>query len=70
MTRGLPQTLAYETVLRDGMTADSHDPAGIYVGTRSGKLFASADDGESWRTVADALPAISCVKVGVVGATA
>jgi photosystem II stability/assembly factor-like uncharacterized protein len=67
LSKGLPQQRAYETVLRDALAADTHEPAGIYVGTRGGKLFASADDGESWRTVADALPSISCVKAAVVG---
>lgn len=64
---GLPQRGAYETVLRDALTADSHDPAGIYVGTRSGKLFASADEGANWREIADGLPSIACVKAAVVG---
>ena len=43
--RGLPQKRAYETVLRDAMTADSFDPVGIYFGTRSGQLFGSRDEG-------------------------
>ena len=64
---GLPQERAFESVLRDGLTADTHDPAGIYFGTRSGKLFASSDDGESWKEIADALPSICCVKAAVVG---
>lgn len=68
LTAGLPQEDAYETVLRDAMAADAHDPAGIYFGTRSGKVYASADDGESWTRIADALPAIVCVKTGTVGA--
>jgi hypothetical protein len=66
---GLPQQDAYENVLRDALTADTHDPAGIYVGTRGGKLFASADDGEQWKEIADALPPICCVKAAVVGAS-
>jgi len=37
--RGLPQKRAYETVLRDAMTADSFDPVGIYFGTRSGQIL-------------------------------
>ena len=64
---GLPQERAFESVLRDGLAADTHDPAGIYFGTRSGKLFASADDGKSWKEIADALPSICCVKAAVVG---
>ena len=67
LSAGLPQRGAYETVLRDALTADSLDPAGIYVGTRSGKLYGSADGGDSWREIADGLPSIACVKAAVVG---
>ena len=55
-------------MLRDALAADSMDPAGIYFGTRNGKLYGSADDGSSWREIADALPPIVCVKAAVVGA--
>ncbi len=68
LANGLPQKDAYETVLRDALTADSHHSAGIYFGTRSGKLFGSADHGESWTEIADGLPSIVCVKAAVVGA--
>jgi photosystem II stability/assembly factor-like uncharacterized protein len=67
LTQGLPQRDAYETVLRDGLTADTLSPAGIYFGTRSGKLFGSADDGDSWMEIADGLPSIACVKAVVIG---
>jgi photosystem II stability/assembly factor-like uncharacterized protein len=67
LTDGLPQHDAYETILRDGLASDSMDPAGLYFGTRSGKLFASANDGDSWSEIADALPSICCVKAAVVG---
>ena len=67
LTKGLPQRGAFETVLRDSLTTDSHDPAGIYFGTRNGKLFGSADEGESWRRIADALPSIVCVKAVSLG---
>ena len=65
LTDGLPQEDAYETVLRDAMTADSLDPAGIYFGTRNGKLYGSRDSGDSWREIADSLPPIVCVKSAV-----
>lgn len=65
LTEGLPQKNAYETVLRDAMTADSMDDAGIYFGTRSGKLFGSTDDGATWREIADSLPPIVCVKTAL-----
>ena len=45
LTNGLPQEDAYETVLRDALAADTHDSAGVYFGTRSGKVYASADGG-------------------------
>lgn len=66
LTRGLPQRGAFETVLRDALTTDSLDPAGVYFGTRSGKLFGSRDGGASWRLLADGLPPVVCVKAAVV----
>jgi len=60
--RGLPQTGAYETVLRDALSADKFDSPGIYFGTRSGKLFGSADGGTTWTEIADGLPPVVCVK--------
>jgi photosystem II stability/assembly factor-like uncharacterized protein len=65
LTRGLPQSDAYENVLRDALAADSFDSAGIYFGTRSGKLFGSRDSGASWTEMADGLPPIVCVKTGL-----
>jgi hypothetical protein len=62
LTRGLPQKGAYETVVRDAMAIDSMDPAGIYFGTRSGQIFASIDEGKSWRKLFEGLPAVVCVK--------
>ena len=65
LSSGLPQEGAYETVLRDGMCTDSADPAGVYFGTRSGKVYASADDGDSWNLVHEGLPPVVCVKAAV-----
>ena len=69
LTRGLPQTGAYENVLRDALTADSFDSAGIYFGTRSGKLYGSRDEGATWTEIAAAFPPIVCVKTGTGGAS-
>jgi hypothetical protein len=63
---GLPDRNAYFSVLRDAFATDTLDPAGFYFGTRGGQLFASADEGESWRSIADWLPAVLCVKAAVV----
>ncbi|MEA2491444.1 MAG: hypothetical protein QOH21_3236 [Acidobacteriota bacterium] len=65
MSGGLPDHDAYETVLRDAMAVDPLGPTGVYFGTRSGKLFASADEGESWTALADGLPPIVAVKTAV-----
>jgi photosystem II stability/assembly factor-like uncharacterized protein len=67
LTRGLPQKNALETVLRDGLAADSLDPAGIYFGTRSGKVYGSTDEGKSWQMILEGVPAVVCVKAAVVG---
>jgi photosystem II stability/assembly factor-like uncharacterized protein len=67
LAKGLPQVHAYETVLRDALDCDALNPAGVYFGTRSGKLFGSADGGASWSLVMGGLPAILCVKAAVVG---
>src|SRR6201987_5484681 len=51
LSRGLPQKRAYETVLRDAMTADSLDPVGIYFGTRNGEIYGSTDEGKRWKKI-------------------
>jgi hypothetical protein len=67
LMRGLPQKGAFETVLRDAMTTDSLDPAGIYFGTRSGQLYGSADEGKTWKKILEGLPPVICVKTADVG---
>lgn len=66
LMRGLPQKRAYETVLRDAMTTDLLDPVGIYLGTRSGQLFASNDEGKNWDRILGGLPSILCVRCAAV----
>jgi photosystem II stability/assembly factor-like uncharacterized protein len=67
LTRGLPQKNALETVVRDALATDTCDPAGVYFGTRSGKVYGSNDDGNSWQTIMEGLPAVVCVKAALVG---
>jgi hypothetical protein len=62
LSEGLPQEGAYETVLRDALDTDEGEPAGVYFGTRSGKVYASADDGDTWSLVREGLPPVVCVK--------
>ena len=51
--------------LADGGPGDL-DPAGLYFGTRTGQLFASSDEGDSWQALAEWLPPVVCVKAAVV----
>jgi len=62
LSRGLPQKRAYETVLRDAITADAFDSVGIYFGTRSGQLFGSCDEGRTWKKILEGLPSVVCVR--------
>ena len=66
LDKGLPQADAWLTVLRDGFAADRLQPTGLYVGTRTGEVFASADAGGSWRELTTHLPPVLCVKTAVV----
>jgi len=62
LSRGLPQAHAYVTVLREAMDVDGMPACGVYFGTTSGHLFASADQGEHWQCIAEFLPRILSVK--------
>jgi photosystem II stability/assembly factor-like uncharacterized protein len=63
---GLPQRDAHLGVLREGMAIDSLDVPGLYFGTSTGQVFASADEGETWSEIASYLPPIASVEVAVV----
>jgi photosystem II stability/assembly factor-like uncharacterized protein len=68
LRRGLPQQNALFGVLRQAMAVDRLDPAGVYFGTGTGSLFASADEGESWSQIATHLPPILSVETLVLDA--
>jgi hypothetical protein len=67
LSKGLPQEAAYETILRDGFSADALNPTGLYFGTRNGRLYGSRDGGASWIQIAGGLPGIVCVKAYALG---
>ena len=58
---GLPDA-AWTAVMRDAACADEGDPTGVYVGTRDGCVYASADEGDTFTLVADHLPDVLCVR--------
>jgi photosystem II stability/assembly factor-like uncharacterized protein len=62
MRDGLPQEACYFTVLRQAMARDEREPVGLYFGTNSGSVFASLDEGESWREIARHLPTILSIE--------
>jgi photosystem II stability/assembly factor-like uncharacterized protein len=60
---GLPSR-AWFTVKRQAMAVDRDaDSVGVYFGTTSGELWASSDEGGSWRCIAAHLPEIYCVEI-------
>ena len=65
MGKGLPQEDAFMGVYRDGMCSDQLQPAGIYFGTNTGQLYASADDGDSWKLITQNLPPVTSVSAAV-----
>ena len=67
LTTGLPQRDAHLTVLRDAFTGDGQQPAGLYFGTRTGEVYASADDGDTWWLIAEHLPPVLSVRAGATG---
>ena len=65
---GLPQGNTYFGVLRQAMATDRLEPAGVYFGTSTGSLYASADEGDNWTCVAQHLPTVLSVETMVVEA--
>ena len=66
LDKGLPQEGAHVGVLREAMAIDGYDDPGLYFGTSTGQVFASADEGDSWNEIAGYLPGIWSVEVAVV----
>jgi hypothetical protein len=48
--------------MRDAMCTDDHDRVGLYLGARNGSVWASPDEGESWRQIVANLPDVVCVR--------
>ncbi len=64
MGEGLPAKDCFFTVLRQAMAVDAQS-AGVYFGTNSGSVFATADEGDNWAEIARHLPTVLCVEVAV-----
>jgi photosystem II stability/assembly factor-like uncharacterized protein len=59
---GFPREHGYFTVKRQAMTSDQGDPLGLYLGTTSGQVWGSHDEGQTWTKLADYLPQIVAVE--------
>ena len=60
--KGFPTYQAWFTVLRQALAGDRCDPAGLYVGTTGGDVWASRDEGGSWKRIAQHLPQVNCIE--------
>ncbi|MBN8729412.1 MAG: glycosyl hydrolase [Acidobacteria bacterium] len=60
--KGMPDSNAWWTVFRQAMTADTEKRVGLYFGTTQGAVWASRDEGESWKAIAEGLPRIQSVE--------
>jgi hypothetical protein len=65
LAKGLPKGARSE-VMREGMSTDRLDPAGIYFGTTAGEVWASADEGKSWERIAQYLPPVMSVSTATI----
>ena len=61
---GFPEERSWWTVKRQCLAVDGYDPLGVYIGTSSGEVWFSRDEGENWRCIARGLPYIYSVEVG------
>jgi hypothetical protein len=52
-------------IYRENLSNDGLEPAGVYLGTNTGKVFFSPDEGDSWKKVADNLPPVTSVEAAV-----
>jgi len=66
LSDGLPGTPYFGAVLRDALCTDDAEVAGVYFGTRNGDVYASPDEGDTWRLVASHLPDVLCVRAAEV----
>jgi hypothetical protein len=62
---GLPDS-CWVAVMRDAACVDALEPAGVYVGTRDGCVYASADEGSTFTLVADHLPDVLSLRAAEV----
>jgi hypothetical protein len=65
LSDGLPDRY-YNAVLRDAFCADDAEPVGLYLGTRNGEVWASADEGAHWSLLAGQLADVLSVRAATI----
>jgi photosystem II stability/assembly factor-like uncharacterized protein len=55
---GFPPEHGYFTVKRQAMCASKGSPLGLFLGTTCGQIWASQNEGQSWKRIVDYLPEI------------
>jgi hypothetical protein len=65
LTKGLPGPNDFQSAYREALDTDPLDPAGVYVGTSNGEVYASADFGDTWQRLPGTLPPILSVTAAV-----
>ncbi len=65
---GLPAEGFWSLPLRDAFSSDSGEPLGLYLGTRSGEVWASGDAGDTWSQAVAHLPDVLTVRATVLSA--
>jgi hypothetical protein len=63
--RGIPDGGFWSIPLRDAFTSDAGEPLGLFLGTRSGEVWASGDEGDSWSLAVSHLPDVLSVRAAV-----
>jgi photosystem II stability/assembly factor-like uncharacterized protein len=65
LSKGLPDSEAYLTILRQAFDKDGAGPdMGLFFGATSGEVFGSVDAGSTWFTAAARLAPVTSVRVG------
>ena len=60
--KGLPKSHGWWTVKRQAMTADAHEPVGLYFGTTGGEIWGSRTEGQQWECLVRHLPEIYSIE--------
>lgn len=63
LSSGLPQAQCYDLVYRHGLAIDDSGQC-LAMGTTTGNLWISEDQGDTWQLISNYLPPISCVRFG------